>query len=110
MQKDAFIQATDNYIQVLKDTQAYQNYCKIKTEVQAEEGLWQQLCDYRKRRYEFQTMTNPEELFDRADAFEREFREWKKNPKVMAFLDAELALCRMLQESNMRIVEAVQFE
>ena len=55
-------------------------------------------------------MTNPEELFDRVDAFERDYREWKKDPRVTTFLDAELAFCRMIQDANMRIVEAMQFE
>ena len=44
------------------------------------------------------------------DAFERDYREWKKDSRVMAFLDAELAFCRMMQDINLRIVDAVDFE
>lgn len=110
MQKSDLEKATDKYITAMQKSEEYRNYCEIKAVVKEDEALWQQLRDYRKKRYEFQMMTNPEELFDRVDAFERDYREWKKDPRVTAFLDAELAFCRMIQDANMRIVEAMQFE
>ncbi len=110
MQKDAYVKATDKYIAALQKTEEYINYCEVKERAKEDENLWRQLCDYRWNRYEFQTMTSAEELFDRVDAFERDYREWKKDPRVMAFLDAELAFCRMMQESNLRIIDAMQFE
>ena len=36
--------------------------------------------------------------------------EFRKNPLVDAFLNAELDFCRMIQEINGKIVEAVNFE
>ena len=44
------------------------------------------------------------------DAFEREYRELKTDKRVVEFLNAELAFCRMMQEVNLYIVEAMQFE
>lgn len=110
MRNDAYVKATEKYIAELKMTETYQKYCIAKECAKKDEELWRQLCDYRKKSYEFQTMTSPEEMFDRVDAFEREYSEWKNNPKVSEFLDAELALCRMLQEIKLSIVEAMQFE
>lgn len=110
MQKSDMEKATDKYITAIQKTEEYRNYCEIKNQVKQDTTLWQQLRDYRKRRYEFQNLTSPEELFDRVDAFERDYREWKKDPRVTEFLEAELAFCRMMQESNLRIVDAMQFE
>ncbi len=110
MQKSDMEKATDKYITAMKKTEEYRNYCEIKSRVKQDITLWQQLCEYRKRRHEFQNLTSPEELFDRVDAFERDYREWKKDPRVTQFLEAELAFCRMMQESNLRIVDAMQFE
>lgn len=110
MQKSDMEKATQKYITAIQKTEVYHNYCNAKEMVQKDENLWQQICDYRKKRYEFQTFTSPEEMFDRVDAFERDYREWKKDPRVSGFLDAELAFCRMIQESNIRIMEAIQFE
>ena len=40
----------------------------------------------------------------------RRLEEFRKNPLVDAFLNAELDFCRMIQEINGKIVEAVNFE
>lgn len=110
MQMSEMEKATDKYIAVMQNTEQYRRYCEMKEKVKQDEELWRQICEYRKKRYEFQNLTSPEELFDRVDAFERDYRDWKKNEDVSAFLDAELAFCRMFQESNLRIMEAMQFE
>lgn len=110
MQISDMEKATDKYISAIQQSEEYRNYCEIKATVKEDEELWNQLCNYRKKRYEFQILTSSEEMFDRIDVFERDYREWKKDWRVTAFLDAELAFCRMLQESNMRVMEAMQFE
>lgn len=110
MQKSDMEKATSKYIAALQKSAEYCKYAEIKAKVQEEASLWQQLCDYRRRRYEFQNLTSTEELFDRVDAFERDYREWKKNPLVTEFLDAELAFCRMMQEANLQIMDAMDFE
>ncbi len=110
MQKSDMEKATEKYIAALQKTDEYRNYAEAKEQAKADAILWQQLCDYRRKRYEFQNLTSAEELFDRVDAFERDYREWKKDPRVTAFLDAELAFCRMMQESNLRVVDAMDFE
>ena len=109
MQKSDMEKATSKYIAALQKSDEYCKYAEIKAKVQEEASLWQQLCDYRRRRYESQNLST-EELFDRVDAFERDYREWKKNPLVTEFLDAELAFCRMMQEANMQIMDAMDFE
>ena len=45
-----------------------------------------------------------------ADAMLADLEEFRKNPLVDAFLNAELDFCRMIQEINGKIVEAVNFE
>ena len=110
MQKPELEKATKKYIAAMQDTEEYQNYCRMKEAAKADPTLWQQICDYRKRRYEFQNLTSQEELFDRVDAFEREYRELKTDKRVVEFLNAELAFCRMMQEVNLYIVEAMRFE
>lgn len=110
MQKPEMEKATKKYIEALQNTEEYRNYCHMKESAKADPALWQQICDYRKRRYEFQNLTSQEELFDRVDAFEREYRELRADKRVVDFLNAEVAFCRMMQEVNLHIVEAMQFE
>ncbi|WP_303408980.1 YlbF family regulator [uncultured Duncaniella sp.] len=50
------------------------------------------------------------ELFDKMEAFEREYREFRENPAVDEFLRAELAFCRMMQEMNVLLTAEIDFE
>ena len=42
--------------------------------------------------------------------FEREYSEFRANPLVNDFLEAELALCRMMQGLYISITEAINFD
>ena len=110
MQKSDMEKATEKYITALQKTEEYINYYGSKQKAKEDPALWQQICDYRKKRYEFQNLTSQEELFDRVDAFEREYSEWKKDSRVSTFLEAEVAFCRMMQDANLMVVDAMDFE
>ena len=69
--------------------------------------------EYREYDRQKQIMKEQPELkaqIDRTDEFSRRLEEFRKNPLVDAFLNAELDFCRMIQEINGKIVEAVNFE
>ena len=44
------------------------------------------------------------------EAFEREYANFREEPLVSEFLAAELAFCRMMQDINLHLTEAVHFE
>ena len=48
--------------------------------------------------------------FVKLGAFQEEFKTLRENPLVDNFLASELAFCRMMQNINFDIVEAVEFE
>ena len=49
-------------------------------------------------------------LQDKIENFAHANMELSEQPKVRAFLDAELALCRMLQEITQRVIKAIDFD
>ena len=73
-------------------------------------ALWRGIDRFRQENFELQNSVQADELFDRTDEFSRRLGEFRKNPLVDAFLNAELDFCRMIQEINGKIVEAVNFE
>ena len=73
-------------------------------------ALWRGIDRFRQENFELQNSVQSDELFDRTDEFSRRLEEFRKNPLVDAFLNAELDFCRMIQEINGKIVEAVNFE
>ena len=73
-------------------------------------ALWRGIDRFRQENFELQNSVQADELFDRTDEFSRRLEKFRKNPLVDAFLNAELDFCRMIQEINGKIVEAVNFE
>ena len=64
--------------------------------------------DYRVRNFELQM--SEDNALDKIDQFEREYANFRENPLVSDFLAAELAFCRMIQDINTQIAEAMHFE
>ena len=44
------------------------------------------------------------------EQFEKEYADFRENTLVSEFLAAELAFCRMMQDINLQVTEAVHFE
>ena len=44
-----------------------------------------------------------EDLYESIDRFEKEHQEFRKNPIVNEYLEAELDVCKMMQRINSRI-------
>lgn len=86
----------------------YQEYTRQCDRVKAEPGLKAQIDEYRVRNLELQT--NGRTTFEELDNFERKYAGLRDNPLVGDFLAAELAFCRMLQDINLRLTEAIHFE
>ena len=66
--------------------------------------------EYRVRNFELQNSVQTEDLLDKLDDFEREYEKFREDPLVEEFLDAELAFCRMMQEIDVKLAEAMDFE
>lgn len=94
----------------IKATLIYHNYKNKLSVLKENEDLWNKVCDYRNKRTEFQNNTSAEELFDRYESFEKNYEYLTSNPIVKDYLDAELDLCRLVQEITQSISEAIDFE
>ena len=49
-------------------------------------------------------------MFQLADKLSRESVELRRNPQVNAYLDAELALCRMMQRICRMLTEGIEMD
>lgn len=92
----------------LKQTDEYRLYKKKRDRVREFPGLQEEINAYRKKNYMLQQ--SGEELFDRIDEFEREYEQFRANPVVEEYLQAELAVCRMLQNIYTQIAEAIDLD
>ncbi len=100
-------QALQAYIDKLLESAEYQEYVAQRERVLKVPGLKAQIDEFRIRNYQMQTSRDM--VFEKIEAFEREYADFCDNPLVDEFLAAELAFCRMMQEHYGKVLDAVNF-
>lgn len=101
-------QALQAYIDKILESEEYREYALQRDKVKQQPQLKEQIDTFRARNYEMQT--SKEMVFEKIEAFEREYEGFREIPQVASFLAAELAFCRMMQKHNEKIMDAVDFE
>lgn len=102
--------ALEQLAQAIKDSDIYREYRRQSEKVDNTGDMREKIDEYRVRNFELQNSVQTEDLLDKLDAFEREYEKFRKDPLVEEFLDAELAFCRMMQEIDVKLAEAMDFE
>lgn len=100
--------AMNQLIVAIKESDTYKEYLAQLEVVKQQPGLKDQIDEFRTRNYELQI--SGDGAFEKIEQFEREYEGFRENPHVEEFLAAELAFCRMMQDINIRITEAMDFE
>jgi cell fate (sporulation/competence/biofilm development) regulator YlbF (YheA/YmcA/DUF963 family) len=92
-------------------SETYQRYALQRDTLRKQPDLYQKVNEFRQRNYELQNAEdNSEALFEKMEAFEKEYEKFRENPLVDDFLRAELAFCRMMQSLSDVIMEDIDFE
>lgn len=97
-----------DFVQKLRQTQEYRRYEEMRRQVQEHPGLREKINEYRIKNYELQK--SGEGLFEKIDAFVKEYETFRADPVVDGYLEAELAVCRMLQEVSVQVAEAIDLD
>ncbi len=101
--------AIEQLVAEILNTEEYHAYDEQRNKVKQFPELKAKIDEYRERNYLIQISEDGNTL-EKLEAFEREYSDFRENPLVNDFLAAELAFCRMMQDVNLRITEAVHFE
>ncbi len=101
-------EAVSEYIRAIKNTEEYQDYQREKELVKQFPELKAQIDEYRRRRFELHHDENAQ--LETVEEFAAEYAAFLEIPQVADFLAAELALCRLMQEADRRVVESLKFE
>lgn len=100
--------ALQQLIASILSSEVYHEYDVQRGKVKQYPDLKAQIDEFRNRNYELQTNENT--AIEQIDQFEQEYAEFRENPLVSDFLAAELAFCRMMQDIELRLTEAMHFE
>ena len=102
--------ALEQLAQAVKESEVYREYRRQSEKVDNTGDMREKIDEYRVRNFELQNSVQTEDLLDKLDDFEREYEKFREDPLVEEFLDAELAFCRMMQEIDVKLAEAMDFE
>ena len=102
--------ATEDFANVIKNTDVYKHYFQMKEKVKAYPELKEKIDEFRWKNFELQTRCEQDELYYKMELFEREYEEFRKNPMVNDFLAAELSFCRMMQNIYSDLADRIEFE
>ena len=103
-------EALEQLAQAVKESEVYREYRRQSEPVDNAGDMREKIDEYRVRNFELQNSVQTEDLLDKLDDFEREYEKFREDPLVEEFLDAELAFCRMMQEIDVKLAEAMDFE
>lgn len=101
-------QSLQAYIDKLLESEEYKKYAEQKERVKQFPDLKKQIDEFRQRNFEMQNSDGM--VFEKIESFEREYEDFRDNPLVADFLEAELAFCRMMQTHYAKVLEAIDFE
>jgi cell fate (sporulation/competence/biofilm development) regulator YlbF (YheA/YmcA/DUF963 family) len=98
----------EQLVTAILESDVYREYDEVRNHVNQYPELKRQINEYRRRNYDLQQ--NDSNNFEKIDAFEKEFSQFRENPLVSDYLAAELSFCRMMQDINLKITDALNFE
>lgn len=110
MSDKEIVEAARRFAGIIMDSKTYKEYLDQREKLKKQPELYERVNEYRQRSFDLQNEADGDDIFERMEAFDREYEELRENPLVDDFLDAEVAFCRMMQEVYMLLAEEVDFE
>ena len=92
----------------IQKCQIYKDFKKQEQILNKNPELAERVQHFRAENFRLQNEGNPEELLAKAEVLSRESEELRSFPEVNAYLDAELALCRMMQKICRTLTDGVE--
>lgn len=103
-------EAAKKFAAFIQESDTYKEYFFQREKLKKQPDLYEKVNEYRQKNFDIQNESDGEDLFDKMEAFEKEYAKFRENPLVEDFLRAELAFCRLMQEINVMLTAEIDFE
>lgn len=107
--EQSLIDATEKYAERIRCTDVYRTYQEQLSLIRQNPEKYQRVNEFRRKNYELQ-QSEGRDIDERIEALAEEMEKFREDPVVDDFFRAELAFCRMMQEINLRVTEAINFD
>lgn len=104
------IAAAKQFAETIMTSDTYKEYLYQREKIKKQPMLYEKVNDFRQRNFELQNEADSDDIFERMEAFEKEYEKFREDPFVDGFLRAELGFCRMMQEVYVLLAEEIDFE
>ena len=107
---DELDQSIENLLEAIRRTEIYKEYRRQEDRLGQDPELKEQVYRFRASNFRLQNEASDQEIIEVVDRIYHHSRELRKNPKVNEYLDAELAMCKLMQRIAGRITEEIDIE
>ncbi|MCR5273334.1 MAG: YlbF family regulator [Lachnospiraceae bacterium] len=101
-------EALDNLVEVIKQSQEYQEYVNAKAVLALDDNLAKKVDEYRRKNSDLQD--NKDTLFDASFILQKQYEDIINASAARTFLTAENNICRIFQQINYKLLEDLNFE
>lgn len=96
--------------QLILESEEYNNYIEAKKRLAQNVEVFERVCCFRKLNFELQNGENTEQMMERLMKLSQEYQQELEAPVVIEYLNAELRLCKMMQNVNEILVEKIEMD
>ena len=98
-------------VDTIRSTDEYREYSASISALKENPELYHRVNEMREKNYSLhQSDMDPGDLMDLMDALTNEYEDVINNESVARFLEAEAAICRLVQEFNHFVTEGLDFD
>lgn len=97
-----------NLIEAVQQSNEYKRYHDADNKLSEYPELEEAVHEFCRKNYEIQNSRDVD-IFAQTDELYSEITRMRKNPVVEEYLTAELALCRVVQNVNWKLIEGLDF-
>jgi cell fate (sporulation/competence/biofilm development) regulator YlbF (YheA/YmcA/DUF963 family) len=92
---------------LIRESEVYEDYKKQEENIERNPELKARVDAFRTANFRLQNEVERDNLFQAIDQITRESAQLRNDPQVNAYLDAELALCRLMQKIGRTLTEGI---
>ncbi len=100
----------ENLVDSLKECDEFRRYREVCARLRDFPEKKKRLQEFRKKNYLLQNSEEQIDLFSESDKLMNEYHDLYDDAVSREFLAAEVAVCRIVQEINQKLVECLEFE
>lgn len=100
----------DALLESIKNSEEYQEYKRQEKLLDNDPELKERVFQFRGSNFKMQNEADKDELLHVVDRLAAESAQLRRNPQVNAYLDAELAICRLMQDIVRKLTDGVDIQ